>query len=122
VVEAYLVWVLLVGIAIGGALTWFLVGRLPRRSDDVSPHELPAEAEWISRTIGRRGGVAPAALVEEVLELHLDYVAGEPLPVDPPLDSETPASEAGQRRVVTTRAGAEANARERRPGGAPPGS
>ena len=88
--ESYLVWALAVGIAIGGALVWFLVGRLPRRTDDIAPEEVAEEAYWISATIERRGGVAPAALVEEVLELHLDYVAGAPLA--PATDEETPAA------------------------------
>jgi hypothetical protein len=83
VIEQYLVWVLLVGAAAGAAATWFVVGRLPRRSDDVSPPELAAEAGWISRVIEERGGVAPAVLVEEVLELHLEYVAGDPIDVTP---------------------------------------
>lgn len=81
--EPYLVWALIVGIAVGGAVVWFLLGRLPRRSDDVAPEELTAEADWISRTIEVRGGVAPVELVEEVLELHLRYAAGEPVDVDP---------------------------------------
>ena len=80
--EPYLVWALAVGIAVGGALVWFLIGRLPRRSDDLAPEEIPQEAAWISRTIEQRGGVAPAVLVEEVLELHLEYVSGEP--AEPP--------------------------------------
>lgn len=79
--DPYLIWALLVGVAVGGAIVWFLVGRLPRRTDDVAAEELPAEAAWISRTIEGRGGVAPAELVEEVLELHLQYVAGEPADV-----------------------------------------
>lgn len=88
-VEQYLVWVLLVGIAIGAAATWFLIGRLPRQSDDLSAPELVAEADWISHSIERRGGVASPSLVEEVLDLHLEYLRGEPLPLepgDPPAD------------------------------------
>ena len=81
--EPYLAWALIVGIAVGGAGVWFLVGRLPRRSDDIAPEELTAEAGWISRAIEARGGIAPPELVEEVLELHLDYVAGEPAEVEP---------------------------------------
>lgn len=81
--EPYLAWALVVGIAVGGAAVWFLVGRLPRRSDDVAPEELVVEAAWISRTIEARGGIAPPELVEEVLELHLQYVAGEPAEVEP---------------------------------------
>lgn len=81
--EPYLAWALLVGIAVGGAAVWFLVGRLPRRADDIAPEEMSAEAAWISRTIASRGGVAPDDLVEEVLELHVEYMAGEPAAVDP---------------------------------------
>jgi hypothetical protein len=89
VAESYLVWALVVGIAVGGAVVWFLVGRLPRRTDDIAPEEISAEAAWISGTIEQRGGVAPAALIEEVLELHLDYVAGEP--AAPSADEDVPA-------------------------------
>jgi hypothetical protein len=84
VVEQYLLWVLLVGVALGAAGAWFVIGRLPRRSDDVAPEELTVEAEWISQGIEERGGVAPPSLVEEVLEQHLEYVAGPPFEVEPP--------------------------------------
>jgi hypothetical protein len=83
VAEPYLAWALVVGIAVGGAVVWFMVGRLPRRSDDIAPEELVAEAAWISRTIQSRGGIAPPELVEEVLQLHLEYVAGPPAQVEP---------------------------------------
>ena len=33
-----------------------------------------AEAAWISDIINERGGVAPEDLVEEVLELHAEYL------------------------------------------------
>ena len=82
-VEQYLVWALLVGIGVGAGAMWFALGRLPRRTDDVAPEELAAEAEQISRTIAERGGVAPAALVEEILELHLEYMADEPIELEP---------------------------------------
>jgi hypothetical protein len=83
VVEQYLIWALLVGMAIGAAAMWFALGRLPRRTDDVSLPEIAAEAEWISATIEARGGVAPASLIEEVLELHVEYISGEPLELEP---------------------------------------
>ena len=70
----YIGWALVVGLAIGGALVWFAVGRLPRSGDEVPDRERAAEAAWISRTIDARGGMAPADLVEEVLELHTEYL------------------------------------------------
>ena len=79
--EQYLGWALVVGIALGGLLVWLILGRLSRRTDDVSPEERAEEARWISRVIETRGGVAPVALVDEVLALHDEYLAGPPLDV-----------------------------------------
>ena len=70
----YIGWALVLGLAIGGALVWFAVGRLPRSGDEVPESERHSEAEWISRTINRRGGMAPNDLVEEILTLHSDYL------------------------------------------------
>ena len=71
--EQYIGWALLVGLAIGGALVWFAIGRLPRSAEEIPAEELKAEAAWISETINGRGGVAPEDLVEEILELHAEY-------------------------------------------------
>lgn len=75
--EQYIGWALVVGLAIGGALVWFAVGRLPRSSEEIPPDELKAEAAWISETINGRGGLAPEDLVEEILELHVEYLERE---------------------------------------------
>jgi hypothetical protein len=77
--EQYIGWALVVGLAIGGALVWFAVGRLPRSSEDITPQERAAESEWISRTIEERGGAVDSELVDEILELHAAYLAGDPL-------------------------------------------
>lgn len=70
----YIGWALVVGLAIGGALVWFAVGRLPRSGEEIPDSERHSEAEWISRTINKRGGMAPSDLVEEILNLHTDYL------------------------------------------------
>jgi len=78
-------WLLILGVGIGVGLLWLVIGRVPREEDDVSAEERVAEAAWISRVISRYGGVAPAPLVEEVLELHEQYLKGaaaEQGPVD----------------------------------------
>jgi hypothetical protein len=72
--EQYIGWALVVGLAIGGALVWFAIGRLPRSSEEIPEEELKEEAAWISDTINGRGGLAPEDLVEEVLELHVQYL------------------------------------------------
>ena len=91
--EQYIVWALVVGIAVGAALYWFAFGRLPRRTDDLLPGERAAEARWISQTIESRGGVAPSDLVDEILDLHGTYLSGPAIdvPVEP---ATTPADEA----------------------------
>jgi hypothetical protein len=80
VTEQYIGWALVVGLVIGGALVWFAIGRLPRSADEITTDERVAEAAWISRTIGERGGAAPEDLVEEVLELHAEYLNRSPEP------------------------------------------
>jgi hypothetical protein len=72
--EQYIGWALLLGLAIGGALVWFAVGRIPRSGEEVPEEERHREAEWISRTVSKRGGMAPADLVEEILDLHVGYL------------------------------------------------
>jgi hypothetical protein len=74
-VEAWVLWVFLVGLAVGALLTWLVMLRLPRREDDVSLAERAAEAAWIGQTIERNGGIAPTGLVEEILDLHQAYLA-----------------------------------------------
>jgi len=72
--EQYVGWALLVGLAIGGALVWFAIGKLPRSGEEIPPEERAAEAASISEIINSRGGMAPKDLVEEVLELHAEHL------------------------------------------------
>ena len=72
--EGWVLWLFLVGLALGGVVTWLLTWRLPRGEADVSEAERPAEAAWISTVIERHGGIAPRSLVEEVLDLHQVYL------------------------------------------------
>ena len=73
-IEAWVLWVFLVGLVAGGVVTGLLLVRLPRAEHDVGATERPAEAAWIGAVIERGGGVAPASLVEEVLDLHQVYL------------------------------------------------
>jgi hypothetical protein len=126
--EQYIVWALIVGIALGAALYWFAFGRLPRRTEDISVAERAAEAAWISQTISERGGYAPADLVDEILELHAEYLVGPALAPDEPTlqpdDLGLPPDEPTtlQPAAPTTPADDAAEGPATRPGGAPPGS
>jgi hypothetical protein len=76
-------WLIVLGIAIGVGLVWVFVVRLPRSELDVEAPEMPIEADWISRNIESYGGIAPQPLVEEVLELHRQYLTTGPTPLPP---------------------------------------
>jgi len=96
--EGWMVWLLLVGLAVGVAATGVLLVRLPRDEGDVGSYERRTEAAWIAGTIERHGGVAPASFVEEVLDLHQAYLrssrvpAGTQLPSTPPPGAAPPPS------------------------------
>ena len=77
----YSVWLFFVGIALGAAAVWLALARLPRQADDMGPDERAAAADWISSTIAAHGGIAPVALVEQVLDLSAEYLSGSPGPV-----------------------------------------
>ena len=72
--EQYIGWALVVGLAIGGALVWFAVGRLPRSGEEIPTDERATEAEWITQTINERGGVVSVDVVDEILQLHVEYL------------------------------------------------
>ena len=80
-IDGWALWLLLVGLAIGAAGTGVMLVRLPREDDDIGQAERRSEAMWIASTIERHGGVAPASLVEEVLDLHGAYLASPRAPV-----------------------------------------
>jgi hypothetical protein len=74
-IEGWVLWLVVAGLAIGAVTAWLLLVRLPRNEFDVDADERRAEAEWIAATIEARGGVAPRAFVEEVLDLHQAYLS-----------------------------------------------
>ncbi len=79
-------WLIIVGIGIGIGLAWLVMGRLARHDDDLFDAERQREAAWIGRNIASYGGVASETLVEEILELHRQYLQGpplEPAPAEP---------------------------------------
>ncbi len=100
-IDAWGLWLLLVGFAVGVAVTAVLLWRLPRREDDVSDPERRVEAAWIAGTIERHGGIAPESLVEEVLDLHQAYLRAPHVPgpprgaVPPPLPPAPPVAPPG---------------------------
>jgi hypothetical protein len=93
-VDTWVLWLFIVGVAVGAVVALVVAVRLPRQEDDVSDLERPAEAAWISSVIERHGGIAPASLVEEVLDLHQAYLR-DPRLARPPVPAiGAPSAEA----------------------------
>jgi hypothetical protein len=87
-------WLIVLGIAIGVGLVWLFLVKLPRTESDVDDSEMVAEALWISQTIENYGGVAPQALVEEILEMHRQYLnSGVPAAAAPEPEEDFAAAE-----------------------------
>lgn len=86
--DGYAWWLVLVGLGVGVALTWLSVVRLPRHGWDVDAEEREAEAVRIASTIETRGGICPAPLALEVLDLHEEYLASPVFRPALPVDTE----------------------------------
>ncbi len=70
------IWLLLVGLVAGGALTWLVLGELSRRDEEIDEREMRAEATWLADTLARP--VLDAALAEDVLRAHRRYLGYPP--------------------------------------------
>jgi hypothetical protein len=69
-------WLLIVGIVVGGALTWLVLADSNRRDREIDEEELFAEAAWIARSVGDSRVSADAA--ERVLRAHRRYLGFPP--------------------------------------------
>ena len=68
-------WLLLVGMAVGGALSWLVLADSTRSDRDVEDVETAAEAAWIARSLGRS---VDGELIERVLRAHRRYLGFPP--------------------------------------------
>jgi hypothetical protein len=95
-------WLVLVGVVLGGALTWLVIAESQRREREVSDRELEAEAGWIARTVDAPGLDADRA--EQVLRAHRRYLTFPPPDtlVDPATLRELDARPAGGSTAATS--------------------
>lgn len=70
------IWLLLVGMVAGGALTWLVLAELARRDEEIKEQELRAEATWLASAVGDPR--LDAALAEDVLRAHRRYLGFPP--------------------------------------------
>ena len=92
-------WLLIVGLVLGAALTWLVIAETTRTDADLTDTEQRGEALWIASVLTSSGRPTDDVRVEEILQLHREYLAAPP-PDDPPSTAEptsvadAPATEA----------------------------
>ena len=70
------IWLLIVGMVAGGALTWLVMAELGRHDEEIAERELVAEAGWMAGAVDDPR--LDAALAEEVLRAHRRYLGFPP--------------------------------------------
>jgi hypothetical protein len=71
-------WLLLLGLVVGGGLTWLVLAETRRREQDVEDAELPEEAVWIEARMAEEGAPADLETIERVVQLHRAYLSVVP--------------------------------------------
>ena len=74
-------WLLLLGLAVGGGLTWLVMAETRRREQDLEEEDLVDEAVWLEERLAEEGREVPSDTIERVVQLHREYLAVVP-PVD----------------------------------------
>src|SRR5262245_36007915 len=82
-------WLLLLGLVVGGGLTWLVLAETRRREQDLEDDELPDEAAWIEARMVEEGGALPVETIERVVQLHRAYL--EVVPASDWPEEEWPA-------------------------------
>lgn len=91
----YLVWLLILGLAVAGWVLWLVQGRLPRDEADVLADEQSVEADWIGRQLAAQGEPLAPERIELVLEAHRQYLAGPPADLTEPAEAAPAAPTPG---------------------------
>jgi hypothetical protein len=73
-------WLLLLGLVVGGGLTWLVLAETRRREQDLEDDELPEEAAWLEARLTEEGRQLPVDTIERVVQLHREYLAIVPSP------------------------------------------
>jgi len=74
-------WLLLLGLVVGGGLTWLVLAETRRREQDLEEVDLADEAIWLEERLADEGREVSSDTIERVVQLHREYLAVVP-PVD----------------------------------------
>jgi hypothetical protein len=67
-------WLLIVGVVVGALLTWLVLADSARREHDIAEQEVPAEANWLARTLADEGHHVDPPVAEALLRAHRRYL------------------------------------------------
>ena len=71
-------WLLLLGLAVGGGLTWLVMAETRRREQDLEEEDLVDEAVWLEERLAEEGREVSPDTIERVVQLHREYLAVVP--------------------------------------------
>jgi hypothetical protein len=69
-------WLLIVGMVLGGGLTWLVLADMNRRDEEIGDDETRAEAGWLARNLQEPR--LDEELAERVLRAHRRYLGFAP--------------------------------------------
>ena len=75
-------WLLLLGLVVGGGLTWLVMAETRRREQDLEGEDLVDEAVWLEERLAEEGREVSPDTIERVVQLHREYLS-----VVPPADA-----------------------------------
>jgi hypothetical protein len=91
-------WLLLLGLIVGGGLTWLVLAETRRREQDLEDDELADEAVWLEARMAEEGNPLPAETIERVMQLHRAYLSIAPPDDSPDADWFDEPEHAGEER------------------------
>ncbi len=99
------VWLLIVGLVLGGGLVWLVVMDSRRRESEIDAVELPREAAWLSVALRDDGFEVGPEAAERLLLLHGTYLAAPPPDgaIDAPETERASSEPADEDRVAIDR-------------------
>lgn len=77
-------WLLLVGLVIGALLVFLVMVDFTRSADEQTEREVGRESDWIADLLRPTEGEVEPGLIQEILRLNREWLAGSALDHEPP--------------------------------------
>lgn len=81
-------WLLLVGLVIGALLVFLVMVDFARSAEEQTEREVARESDWIAGILRPTEGEVDPGLVQEVLRLNREWLAGSAIDHEPPAPAQ----------------------------------